>query len=210
MNPRIYIGIDVSKESLDIAVKAAETGDGVSPAKRAAESWSTTNTEAGCEETVRRLQALSPHRIALEATGGYEQAIFRALRGAGLPAVIVQPLSVREFARAMGKRAKTDPIDALMIAYFAEVRQPAVVPLRTANQDRIAGLRALRTDLLATRVQYTNRLENCRSEVPLLGPAYAKVCGLARPARGRGRDEPGGLVPRARRDVGHTPPVPRL
>ncbi len=165
MNPRIFIGIDVSKDNLDIAVKAAETRDGVSPAKRAAESWSTTNTEAGCDETVRKLQALSPHRIALEATGGYEQAIFRALRGAGLPAVIVQPLSVREFARAMGKRAKTDPIDALMIAYFAEVRQPAVVPLPTANQDRIAGLRALRTDLLATRVQYTNRLENCRSEV---------------------------------------------
>lgn len=165
MKPRIFIGIDVSKDKLDIAVKAAEAGDAVSPAKRAAEAWTTKNTEADCDELVRRLQAMSPYRIALEATGGYEQRAFRALREAGLPAVIVQPLGVREFARAMGKRAKTDLIDALMIAYFAEVRQPEVVPLPTANQQRIASLRALRTDMLATRVQYTNRLENCGPEV---------------------------------------------
>ncbi len=165
MKPRIFIGIDVSKDKLDVAVKLAETGDAVSPAKRAAEAWTTRNTEVDCSELVQRLQAMNPHRIALEATGGYEQRAFRALREAGLPAVIVQPLSVREFARAMGRKAKTDPIDALMIAYFAEVRQTEVVPLPTANQERIADLRGLRADILKTRVQYTNRLENCRAEV---------------------------------------------
>jgi len=64
----------------------------------------------------------------------------------------------------MGKRAKTDPIDAWMIAYFVEVRLPDVVPLPTVNQERIADLRSLRTDLLKTRGQYTNRLEHCRAE----------------------------------------------
>ena len=165
MERRIFIGIDVSKDKLDIAVKAAETGTAVSPAKRAAEMWTAANTTAGCAALVRRLQAMQPDRIAMEATGGYEQRVFRALREAGLPAVIVQPLNVREFAKAMGKRAKTDPIDALMIAYFAEVRQPEVLPLPTANQDRIADLRGLRTDLVKTRNQYTNRLENCGPEV---------------------------------------------
>ena len=165
MKPRVFIGIDVSKDKLDIAVKATETEDTVSPAKRAVESWTTSNTDAGCDDLVGRLQALNPHRIALEATGGYEQRAFRALRAAGLPAVIVQPLNVREFARAMGKRAKTDPIDAWMIAYFAEVRQPEIVPLPTVNQERIADLRSLRTDLLKSRGQYTNRLEHCRAEV---------------------------------------------
>lgn len=165
MKLKIFIGIDVSKDKLNIAVRAAETGEAVSPAKRAAETWTTANTEAGCKALVRRLQAMQPHRIAMEATGGYEQRVFRALREAELPAVIVQPLNVREFARAMGKRAKTDPIDALMIAYFAEVRQPEVLPLPTANQDRIADLRGLRADLLKTRNQYTNRLENCGEEV---------------------------------------------
>lgn len=165
MKPKIYIGIDVSKDKLDIAVKTAEAGGAVSPAKRAADAWTETNTEAGCQALVRRLKGLEPDRIAMEATGGYEQRVFRALREAGLPAVLVQPLNVREFARAMGKRAKTDPIDALMIAYFAEVRQPEVLPLPTANQDRIADLRGLRADLVKTRNQYTNRLETCGEEV---------------------------------------------
>jgi transposase len=165
MKPKIFIGIDVSKDKLDVAVKTAESGGGVSPAKRAAEAWTTANTDAGCEALVGRLQAMQPDRVAMEATGGYEQRVFRALREAGLPAVIVQPLNVREFARAMGKNAKTDRIDAFMIACFAEIRQPEVLPLPTANQERIAGLRGLRTDLLKSRNQYTNRLENCGAEV---------------------------------------------
>ena len=92
-----------------IGAQVAETSGAVSPAKRAAETWTAANTKAGCETLVRRLRALQPERIAMEATGGYEQRVFRALREAGLPAVIVQPLNVREFARAMGKKATWPP-----------------------------------------------------------------------------------------------------
>jgi transposase len=165
MTRKIYVGIDVSKDKLDVAVKATEADSVPSPAKRAKESWISGNTSGGVADLVRRIKALNPERIALEATGGYEQRVFKALREAGLPAVIVNPGNVREFAKAMGRLAKTDRIDALMLAHFAEIRQPEVAPLPTENQQRIAGLRGLRTDLLATRVAYTNRLENCGPEV---------------------------------------------
>jgi len=97
--------------------------------------------------------------------------------------VILQPLSVREFAKAMGKRAKTDAIDALMIAFFAEVRQPEVLPLPTKNQDRIAELRGLRTDFVKTRNQFTTRLETCGAEArahieQLLADVEAQIAAL--------------------------------
>jgi transposase len=164
MNSKIFIGIDVSKEKLDIAVKRASSED-VRLARRAQEAWTLENTAADCDDLVRRLASMNPYRIALEATGGYEQRAFRALRAAGLPAVIVAPASVRNFAKAMGRKAKTDRIDALAIAHFAEVRKPDVLPLASENQERIAGLRGLRTSLLKTRTQYNNRLENCNAEV---------------------------------------------
>lgn len=164
MNAKIYVGIDVSKAKLDVAVKVTGTGDGPGPAKRPHKAWTASNNKKGHGELVRRLKDLNPERIALEATGGYEKEVYRALREADLPAVLVQPLHVREFARAMGKLAKTDAIDALMIAYFVEVRKPEVLPLLTANQERIANLRALRNDFVLTRVQYTNRLETCDPE----------------------------------------------
>lgn len=183
MQQAIFVGIDVGKDKLDVAVKVKETDSAAGPAKRAREAWVSKNTDEGVAEIVKRLQAINPVRIALEATGAYEQRVFRALREAGLPAVIVKPGSVREFIRSMGRQAKTDKIDALMIAYFAEIRQPPVLPLPTANQDRIAALRGLRTDLLATRVAYTNRLENCdpvvRAEIePFLADLEERIATL--------------------------------
>jgi transposase len=160
-----YVGIDVSKDKLDVAVKVTEEGTPPSLPKKAHAAWTCANTDAAVAKLVAKLKKIDPARIVLEATAGYEQRAYRALREAGLPAVVVQPLNVREFARAMGKRAKEDPIDALVLAYFVEIRQPAVVPLPTPNQDRIAALRALRTDLLGTRTAYRNRLENCGVEV---------------------------------------------
>jgi transposase len=165
MERKVYVGIDVSKDKLDVAVKATEADGAPKPTKRAKESWISGNTSGGVADLVRRVKALNPERIALEATGGYEQRVFKALREANLPAVIVNPGNVREFAKSMGRQAKTDRIDALMLAHFAEVRQPEVLPLPTANQQRIADLRGLRTDLLATRVAYNNRLETCGAEV---------------------------------------------
>lgn len=165
MKRTYFVGIDVGKARLDVAVKVTDTPGTPGLAKRAHQAWVSPNTDAGVAELVKRLQALGPEKIALEATGGYEQRVFRGLREAGLPAVIIKPISAREFARAMGRQAKTDKIDALVLAHFAEVRQPEVLPLPTANQERVAALRGLRTDLLATRVAYNNRLENCGAEV---------------------------------------------
>lgn len=162
---RIYIGIDVSKDKLDVAVKMAEVGSAPTPAKRPHDVWTSKNTEVEVAKLVERVKALGPAKIAIEPTGGYEQRVYRALHAAGLPVALVKPASVRHFAEAMGRRAKTDRIDALTLAYYAEVRQPEVIPLPTPNQERIASLRALRTDLLGTRVAYTNRLENCGPEV---------------------------------------------
>jgi len=78
---------------------------------------------------VSRLRELSPHIIALEATGGFETVVAAALAGAGLPVVIVNPAQIRAFARAIGRHAKTDPIDADVIAHFAEATKPQVRPL---------------------------------------------------------------------------------
>ena len=165
MNWITYVGIDVAKAKLDVAIKISENGKASSPSTRAHEAWTSPNSDEGVAEIVKRLQVTGPHRIAIEATGGYEKRIFRALHAAGLPVVLVNPGRVRDFARTMGRLAKTDRIDALMLAHFAEIRQPEVIPRPTANQERVASLRALRTDLIGTRVAYKNRLEACEPEV---------------------------------------------
>ena len=107
----VFLGIDVGKDKLDVAVKLKETDSAAGPAKRAHEAWVAKNTDQGAAEIVKRLQAIKPALIALEATGAYEQRVFRALREAGLPAVIVKPGSVKNFIRSMGRQAKTDKID---------------------------------------------------------------------------------------------------
>lgn len=164
MKRLVYVGIDVSKRKLDVAVKIA--GDAPSGLRRRAdETWTSINDEQGIIALVERLRAIQPQRIVLEPTGGYERKALRALRNAGLPAALVKPVSARDFAKAMGHYAKTDRIDAFVLAHFAEIRQPSIEPIQTENQQRIAALRALRTDLVTTRGAYTNRLENCDSEV---------------------------------------------
>lgn len=164
MKRTIWIGIDVAKDKLDVAVKKTEVGQHPAPPKRAQEAWISSNTDKGVAELIKRVQALEPDRIVMEATGGYEQRVFLALRAAGLPAVIVPPGAVRSFAEGIGRKAKTDRIDALVLAYFAEVRQPEVLPLPTENQRRVTELGGLRSDLVATRTAYKNRLEHASRE----------------------------------------------
>ena len=93
----VYVGIDVSKDRLDVAVRPG------------GESFAVSRTGAGIDELIERLKSLSIKLVAIEATGGFETVVAAGLAGAGLPVVVVNPAQVRAFAQALGKRAKTDP-----------------------------------------------------------------------------------------------------
>lgn len=119
-----FVGIDVAKAQLDVAV------DGMEAVERVA------NDAGGITAVVHRLQRTVPTLVVLEATGGYELALVAALGIAGLPVVVVNPRQVRDFAKATGQLAKTDRIDARILARFAAVIRPAVRPLADeAHQD---------------------------------------------------------------------------
>jgi transposase len=113
----IVVGIDVSKDLLDVAVRP--TG----------ETFAVGRDADGIEALIARLAPFAPAAIAVEATGGYETVVAASLAAAGLAVVVVNPAQVRSFAQALGRRAKTDPIDAQVIAHFIEATKPAVRPL---------------------------------------------------------------------------------
>ena len=133
---KITVGIDVSKDRLDVAVRPS--GEALVVARNA----------AGLEELVERLRSLGPHLVALEATGGFETVVAAALAAAGLPVVIVNPAQMRAFAKAIGQRAKTDPIDARVIAHFAEATQPEPRPLPDEATRLLADLVARRRQII--------------------------------------------------------------
>jgi transposase len=124
----MFVGIDVSKDRLDVHVVPS------------AEAFAVTRDGEGLEELVGRLRALGPTTIAVEATGGFETIVTAALAGAGLPVVVVNPAQVRSFAQALGKRAKTDPIDAAVIARFVEATRPEIRPLPDEQIQQLADL----------------------------------------------------------------------
>ena len=109
----VYVGIDVSKDRLDIHVLPS------------GEAFAVARDGKSLQGLVERLKAMTLHLIALEATGGYETVVTAALAGAGLPLAVVNPAQVRQFAKGLGLRAKTDPIDAFAIARFAATVKPA-------------------------------------------------------------------------------------
>jgi len=113
----VVVGIDVSKDSLDVHVRPSGG------------SFRVSRESEGLEELGSRLQPLQPAVVALEATGGFEAVVAAHLSAAQLPVIVVNPAQVRAFAQALGKRAKTDPIDAAVIAHFAEATNPQVRPL---------------------------------------------------------------------------------
>jgi len=143
----LTIGIDVSKARLDVAANT--------PALAA---FSVPRDGEGLAALVDRLKPLAPERIALEATGGFETVVAAALAGAGLPVVVVDPAQVRAFARALGKRAKTDAIDAAVIARFAEATRPPVRPLSDGETQALADLVARRRQIVAMIGAETQRL----------------------------------------------------
>lgn len=127
----------------------------------------------GLAELAERLSALCPERIALEATGGFETVAAAALAGAGLPLVIVNPAQVRHFAQAVGQRAKTDPIDAQMIARFVEATKPDIRPLADEAARLLADLVARRRQIVEMMVAERNREK--RAEVKRVRKSIARV-----------------------------------
>jgi transposase len=116
---KTFVGIDISKDSLDMAIHASN------------KQWSFANDTAGIRRLCRLLANLDPALVVFEATGGYEMPLYIALSEAGLPAAPVNPRQIRDFARSMGKLAKTDVIDARIIAHFANAApqlKPKPVP----------------------------------------------------------------------------------
>jgi transposase len=144
----MFVGIDVAKAQLDIALRP--TG----------ERWAVPNDETGIAALVGRLQAVQPTLIVLEATGGYHRAVVAALAAATLPLVVVNPRQVRDFAKATGQLAKTDVLDARAVAHFAEAVRPALRPLPDAQTEELRALLARRRQLIAMRTAEQNRLEN--------------------------------------------------
>ena len=133
---RITVGIDVSKDRLDVAVRPS------------GEMLVIERNAAGLELLASRLKELSPKVVALEATGGFETVAAAALAAAGLPVIVVNPAQVRHFAIAVGQRAKTDPIDAGVIAHFAEAAGPEPRALPDAATRLLADLVARRRQII--------------------------------------------------------------
>lgn len=137
MEKTCFVGIDVSKDRLDVHV----VPEGA--------AFAVARDGAGIEALAARLSALSCALVAVEATGGFETVVAAGLAAAGLPVAVVNPAQVRAFATALGKRAKTDPIDAAVIARFAAATKPAVRPLPDAATRLLADLVARRRQIVA-------------------------------------------------------------
>ena len=125
-----YVGIDVAKDRVDVAIRPS------------GEIWSEDYDEAGIGGLVVRLQALGPVAVVLEATGGLEVPLASALAAAALPVAVVNPRQVRDFAKATGRLAKTDALDAQVLAHFAEAVRP---PVRQLPDDAAQELSAMTT-----------------------------------------------------------------
>jgi transposase len=142
----IFVGIDVSKATLDVGVRPA------------GERESASNDESGIKPLIIRLRELKPVLIVVEATGGLERQLTRALVSAELAVVVVNPRQVRDFAKATGQLAKTDTIDAMVLARFAEAVRPAVRPLPDAALLELQALIGRRRQLTEMIVAERNRL----------------------------------------------------
>ena len=148
-----YVGIDVAKAQVDVAVRP--TG----------QTWTITYDDAGVQELVSQLKTLEPALVLLEATGGLELPMVVALATAALPVVVVNPRQVRDFAKATGTLAKTDTLDAAVLAHFADAIRPDVRPLRDAETQVLASLVAGRHQVVAMLVSEKNRLRRAISAV---------------------------------------------
>jgi transposase len=151
MNDEVFIGIDVCKAWLDIACLPALPVNKALPTR-------VVNEQTGHAQLLAQLKQLSPRLVVLEATGGFETALARCLYLAGIAVAVVNPKRVRDFAKATGVLAKTDQLDANVLARFAQCVQPQVYPLADDAQQEITELVDRRAQLVAMRAQEKTRL----------------------------------------------------
>jgi transposase len=149
---KVYVGIDVSKDTLDVAVHASE------------QRWKFANSDKGITEALSRLEGLCPTLVVLEATGGMEYPLAAALAVAGRPVVVVNPRQVRDFARAAGRLAKTDAIDARILAHYAAAMHPQIRPLPDTQGQELKAILARRRQLIEMLTAERNRLHSARSK----------------------------------------------
>jgi transposase len=144
-SPERFVGIDVSKDHLDVAARPDGTARRVP------------NTDDGFDRLVALLRPPSPTLVVLEATGGYQRRVVAALCLAGLPVAVVNPARAREFARAAGRPAKTDAVDAAALAEFADRVRPPARPLPDAQAQKMREFLARRGQLVGMRTMEKNR-----------------------------------------------------
>lgn len=142
----VFVGIDVSKDRLDVALRPMS------------DHWAVANQDSDIATLVARLRRHAPTLIVLEATGGLELPLTGELAAAGLPVVVVNPRQVRDFAKATGRLAKTDTLDAAVLAQFAEAVRPAVRPLPDAETQALSALLTRRRQLIEMCTAEKNRL----------------------------------------------------
>jgi transposase len=152
MTPERFVGIDVAAATLVIAVW---------PEQR---TWEAANTVEGIAQLVVELRALTPERIVLEGTGGLQAPLVAALGLAALPVVVMNPRQIRDFAKGKGQRAKTDRIDALVLAEFGALHRPAVRPLADADTVQLSTLVTRRRQLVEMRRAEEQRLARLEAQ----------------------------------------------
>lgn len=146
----MFVGIDVSKHRLDVHLRPL------------GEDWSVANDAKGHAELVARLKAAAPQLVVLEATGGYQAAVVAELGASNVAVAVVNPRQVRDFAKATGRLAKTDAIDAAALAHFAESIRPEPRPMPDALTTQLQALVTRRRQLIDMRTAESNRLETCQ------------------------------------------------
>jgi transposase len=174
------VGVDVSKDRLDVHVLPS------------GEAFAVARNGEGLAELNERLRPLAPMAIGVEATGGFERVVVASLASAGLPVVVVNPAQVRAFAQAMGKRAKTDPIDATVIARFIEATKPIVRPLPDEQTQALADLVARRRQIIQMMV--AERQREKRTQVRRLQKSMRRVVSVLEKELNELDQEIGGAV----------------
>jgi transposase len=151
--PLVFVGIDVSKAWLDVGLRPSD------------EQTRVPYDAHGITTLIAQLTQVRPTRIVIEATGGLERLLLRALVDAALPVIVVNPRQVRDFAKATGQLAKTDTLDAQVLARFAEVIQPSLRVIPDAQTQELAALLARRRQVLAMQGAEQNRLDRAPDRV---------------------------------------------